>query len=159
MLNILTGYTQSISSGKGGAVMANNGNKGSGQSVIPGMEEFVKGPDEEFFFSGEKKETYFDAASLPDSPGRQNNAHGHTTYVMYVLFPSQEEMLEALSIFTNGYRKSLKAGDKIGSLNAVAKLPKDPEGRTFLEYWREEYAGKKRKKRHHDEEDEAQAPV
>lgn len=155
-------FIQSKYSGKDGAEMPNGNNKNGGnkdQPVIPGMEQFIKTPDEEFFFSGEKKETFFDSTSLPDSPGRQENAHGHTTYVMYVLFPSQEELLEALSIFTNGYRKTLKAGDKIGSLNAVARMPKDPDGRTFLEFWREEYTGKKRKKRQSDEDDEAQAPL
>lgn len=129
------------------------------QPIIPGLEDYMKEEEEEFFFSGEKKETYFDSTDLPDAPGRQNNAHGHTTFVMYVLFPTQEEMLEALNIFTAGVRKTLKAGDKIGSLNAVARIPKDPEGRSFLEYWREEFAGKKRKKKHHDEEDEAQTPI
>jgi hypothetical protein len=53
----------------------------------------------------------------------------------------------------------LKAGDKIGSLNAVARVPKDEEGRTFLEFWREEYAGRKRKKKKSEDEDEAQIPI
>lgn len=131
------------------------------QSIIPGMEDFVTHQTDEFFWEGQKKETYFDSAALPDAPGRQENAHGHTTYSLYVLFPDQESLLRAMEIFTLGLRKVLKANDKIAALNAVAVVPKDPHGRTFLEVWEDEFKldGKPKKKKKVVDEDEAQAPI
>ena len=128
---------------------------GKNWGLLPGMEEFLKPEEEEFFFDGEKKVTYFDAASLPDSPHYQPNAEGATTYVLYVIFPSREDLVRAITALTNGQRKGLAAGAKIGSLNGIADTK---EGITFLEMWEEAILGRKPKHEKIDT-DEAQAPI
>jgi hypothetical protein len=132
--------------------MSNN-NKNS-SNVIPGMETFLE-EEEEYFFEGVKNSSYFDAAGLPDSPHYQANASGATTYTMFIVFPSREELVRAITALTSKGRKGLAAGAKIGTLNGIARTK---EGITLLEMWEREILGIQPKVDEIDP-DEAQAPI
>lgn len=133
-----------------------NGKNGS--VLIPGMETFVQPEkEEEFFWDGEKKATYFDAAQLPDTPAYQKNANNATTYLLYIIFPDYDLLVRAITALTSGKRKSLAPGSRTGSLNGVYK---DADGKMFLEIWEEKMMGKVKPKRKKAEtDDEAQPPI
>lgn len=129
----------------------NNKNK----SVLPGMETFLAEAEEEYFLDGVKNTTYFDAATLPDSPNRSLNANGSTTYTLFIVFPSREEMIRAITALTRRGRKGLAAGAKIGTLNGIAIAR---EGMTLLELWEKYMLGIEPSTPEVDP-DEAQAPI
>ena len=131
-------------------------------NLIPGLEHlFEEEEEEEFFNEGATGKGYFDATQLPDASGRQRNANGNQTYVLHIVFPSQEEMKRALFVLTNGQRKGLAAKVKEGSLNGIAIRKED--GKTWLEYWESMLldAEKPKTKRvcKPKKHDEAEAPV
>lgn len=130
-------------------------NKKNLLGLIPGMETFMAETEEEYFFEGEKISTYFDAASLPDAPVRQTSAHGATTYTLYLVFPSREEMIRAITALTKRGRKGLAAGAKIGTLNGIAVMK---DGLTLLESWERDMLGIEPTEKEVDP-DEAQAPI
>jgi hypothetical protein len=123
--------------------------------MLPGMETFIKEEETEFFLDGVKNMTYFDAAQLPDTPRYQASAEGATTYTLYLVFPTRDELIRAITALTKGKRKGLAAGAKLGTLNGVAEMP---DGSTLLEMWEEALLGTKRKEKEGDP-DEAQAPI
>jgi hypothetical protein len=123
--------------------------------LLPGMEEFLESTEEEFFFEGVKDVTYFDAAQLPDMPRYQPSAEGATTYTLFVVFPSREEMIRAITALTRRERKGLAAGAKLGTLNGVAIMK---DGLSLLEAWERDMLGVEPKKPEVDP-DEAQAPI
>lgn len=127
----------------------------SNNNMLPGMEDYFKDAEEEYFFDGVKNVTYFDAANLPDSPARQENAHGATTYTMFVVFPSREEMLRAIWALTKKGRKGLASGAKLATLNGVAVMK---DGLTLLEMWERDILGIEPEREEVDP-DEAQAPI
>ena len=129
--------------------------KNKGSVMLPGLSDYVKKQEEEWFWEDEKKTSYFDATDLPDSPKRQMTAAGSQTYVMYVIFPSLEELTRGITAFTYGKRKSLAPGSKTASLNGVHRLE---DGNTLLETWEASLSGKKKVKKKVDT-DEAQAPI
>lgn len=131
-------------------------NRNKGSVVLPGLSEYIKKTDDEWFWEDEKKVNYFDATELPDSPNRQMTAEGSQTYVMYVIFPTLEELTRAITAFTKGKRKSLAPGSKTASLNGIHRLEND---QTLLEMWEEALAGHKLKKKKVVNVDEAQAPI
>jgi len=131
-------------------------NRKKGLVMLPGLMDFVEKDENEWFWEGEKKEHYFDASDLPDSPSRQMTAEGSQTYVMYVIFPTQEELTRAITAFTKGKRKSLAPGSKTASLNGVHRLENE---QTMLEMWEDALAGHKLKKKKVVNVDEAQAPI
>ena len=117
----------------------------------------MKEVEEEFFFDGEKKVNYFDAAGLPDSPRYQTNAEGAVTYVLYIVMPTREDLVRAITALTKGTRKGLAAGAKIGTLNGVAEMK---DGLTLLEAWERDMLGiKPKRKKKVVDPDEAQAPI
>lgn len=126
-------------------------------NIIPGMEDYFKEEEEEFFWDGVKKESYFDAANLADTPNYQANAEGAETFILYVVFPSREELVRAILALTAKGRKGLAAGAKIGTLNGAAVR----DGMTLLEMWEKKILGMKpvKKKEPEADPDEAQAPV
>lgn len=125
------------------------------KSVLPGMEAFLAEAEEEYFLDGVKNTTYFDAASLPDSPNRSLNANGSTTYTLFIVFPSREEMIRAITALTKRGRKGLAAGAKIGTLNSIAMMK---DGLTLLEAWERDMLGIEPERSDIDP-DEAQAPI
>lgn len=124
-------------------------------SILPGMETFLAPEEEEYFLDGVKNTTYFDAASLPDAPRYQPNADGATTYTLYIVFPSREEIIRAITALTKRGRKGLAAGAKIGTLNGIAVMK---DGLTLLEAWERDMLGVQ-PKRDEVDPDEAQAPI
>ena len=67
------------------------------QEALPNIEEFfVDNEGEEEFHEGAPRSgnVYFDAALLPDTPPYQPSAEGNTVYILYVLFPNQDESLD-----------------------------------------------------------------
>lgn len=133
-------------------------NKKQGSTMLPGLEGFIKQKEEEWFWDGQKNEHYFDAMDLPDIPARQMNAQGAQTYVMYVIFPSFDELVRAIHAFTHGKRKGLAPGSKTASINGAHK----PDGgeQTFLELWEQALLPKEKpSKKKKVNTDEAQAPI
>jgi hypothetical protein len=121
------------------------------------METFMENVEEEYFFEGEKLTSYFDATTLPDAPKRQLNAEGNTTYTMFLVFPSKEELVRAIFALTVGTRKSLAAGAKLATVNGAAILK---DGLTLLEHWEQELVGIHPKEgKEEADPDEAQAPI
>jgi len=135
--------------------MQSKNNKKATTGMLPGMEMFVEETEDKFFWEGEKKASYFDAANLVDSPTYQPNAQGATTYVLYVIFPDREGLVRAITALTKRARRGLAAGAKIGSLNGIAETK---EGITFLEMWERDMLGIKPKEEVIDP-DEAHAPI
>lgn len=133
-----------------------NNNKGS--VILPGMQGFIKKKEEDWFWDGEKNERYFDATDLPDAPARQINAKGAQTYVLYVIFPEYDDLVRAVTAFTQGRRKSLAVGSKTASLNGIHKPDPDSD-LMFLELWEQALLGIKPKKKKKVNTDEAQAPI
>jgi len=131
--------------------------KGKNISVgmIPGMESFVE-KEEEYFLEGKKVSSYFDSTSLPDGPNYQENAEGSVTYTLYIVFPSREEMIRAITALTKRGRKGLAAGARIGTLNGIAEMK---DGLTLLEAWERDMLGVEPKKKNVIDPDEAQAPI
>jgi len=136
--------------------MANNNNKKkANNSMLPGMETFVTEAEEEYFLDGVKNTTYFDAALLPDGPRYQPNAEGAVTHTLYIVFPSREELIRAITALTKRGRKGLAAGARIGTLNGIAKMK---SGLSLLEQWEKDMLGVEPELPEVDP-DEAQAPI
>lgn len=133
--------------------MANKNN--NSKVALPGMETFLEAEEEEYFLDGVKNTTYFDAALLPDSPGYQPNASGATTYTLFIVFPTREDLIRAITALTKRGRKGLAAGAKIGTLNGIATMK---DGLTLLEAWERDMLGMEPKREEIDP-DEAQAPI
>jgi hypothetical protein len=117
--------------------------------VLPGMEEFLGSKAEEKLDGHDGKPrsdvSYFDAASLPDAPGRQAVAHGAQTYIMYVVFPSFEEMRHGLEVLSGGNRKTIAKQATMSTINSTSihKI----SGDTLIEFWEKNLteAGKRAK--------------
>lgn len=122
---------------------------------LPGMENYLVEAEEEYFLDGVKNVTYFDAALLPDGPKYQPNAEGATTYTLFVVFPSREELVRAITALTKRGRKGLAAGAKIGTLNGIAVMK---DGLSLLEAWERDMLGIEPVREEVDP-DEAQAPI
>lgn len=133
-------------------------NNKQGSTMLPGLEGFVAKKEEDWFWDGHKNEHYFDAMDLPDIPSRQMNAQGSQTYVLYVIFPEYEDLVRAVTAFTQGKRKSLAPGSKTASLNGIHKPDPDSDLQ-FIEIWEQALLGLKPKKRKKVNTDEAQAPI
>lgn len=103
------------------------------QQVIPGMENLVTPESEpDYFNDGTFDKRFFDAGELLDTPAYQKNASGSTTYVLYLLFPTHEDLIRAIKAFTLGERKSLSKKSRLASINAMAK---NDAGSQWLETW------------------------
>lgn len=130
-------------------------NKNNGKVTLPGMETFLEEAEEEYFLDGVKNTTYFDAASLPDGPRYQPSAEGATTYTLFIVFPTREDMVRAITALTKRGRKGLAAGAKIGTLNGIAVMK---DGLTLLEAWERDMLGVE-PTRDEVDPDEAHAPI
>jgi hypothetical protein len=131
--------------------------KNNNKVTLPGMETFLQEAEEEYFLDGVKNVTYFDAATLPDSPRYQANANGATTYTLFIVFPSREEMIRAITALTKRGRKGLAAGAKIGTLNGIAVMK---DGLTLLEAWERDMLGLEPSRKDDEvDPDEARAPI
>lgn len=108
------------------------------QSTLPGFEEFFSN-EEDDIYEGAAPAGYFDAALLPDAPTYQKNAKGVQVYTLYVLFPSQEELKEAVLLLTGSTRKQ---GFSAGVTTATVPSTKKVGSKTLMEFWRECLGGK-----------------
>lgn len=124
--------------------------------MLPGMETFLEEEETEYFLDGVKNVTYFDAVGLPDSPKYQPNAEGATTYTLFIVMPTREDLVRAITALTKGGRKGLAAGAKIGTLNGIAVMK---DGLTLLEAWERDMLGLEPKGKVEVDPDEAQAPI
>lgn len=119
-----------------------NDNKGSKQLRLPGSEEFFK-EDEPASVDHDGKPrsntVYFDAAQLPDAPTRQKVAHGAQTYIMYIVFPSFEEMRYGMEVLSGGNRKSIA---KQATMTTISSLSiHKGTGLTLIDWWKKLLSG------------------
>ena len=114
--------------------------KVTGEMSLPGMSDYIgDGNDEEYFFEGEVNKKFFDATLLPDAPERQMNADGSQTYLLYLIFPTLEDLETAVQTFTDGERAKLLAKTKLASINGIAL---NREGERWLDIWVERMSRK-----------------
>ena len=128
--------------------------------IIPGMEGFVNEEKKDVTDHDGKPRsdiTYFDATQLPDSPVRQKVAHGAQTYIMYIVFPSFEDMQHGLEILSGGNRKTVAKQATMTTISS--RSIHKASNQMLIEWWEQSLAGIKKEQKASEDSDEAQEPV
>ena len=110
----------------------NNGEDNS--MVLPGFESFIDNEDTiEDFGEGPPRNIkfYFDPSQLPDAAGKQSTDKSQS-YLIYVVFPTREQLMRGITALTAGERTSFTAIMKESHIDASNP---GKRGVPLLEVW------------------------